>query len=119
MNQPLRTGLSLLLLVLAVSAASQLWRGWRDDRLGAQVAANAKPGDIEMISSVTCVYCTKARAWFTAHQVSYSECMIEHDATCAKKFQALASRATPTLLVRGQVQIGFDAQRVAQALTQR
>lgn len=116
MSPRLRSGLSLLALVLLVSGASEAWRAWSSDRLGSEVAALAKPGDIEMISSDTCVYCAKARAWFGAHGVPFSECSIERDEACAARFRALMSPGTPVLLVRGQRQVGFSAERVAQAL---
>ena len=115
-NPRLRSGLSLLALVLLVSAISEGWRGWSSDRLGREVAALAKPGDIEMIASDTCVYCEKARAWFGANGVPFSECSIERDEACAARFRALMSPGTPVLLVRGQPQVGFSPQRVAQTL---
>ena len=62
---PRRIGL-LILFVLVAMAGTQALRGWLNDRsdarLGPQVAAQARPGDIQMIASVTCTYCVAARA---------------------------------------------------------
>jgi glutaredoxin len=112
----MRSGLGLIVLVLAVGGASEAWRAWSSERVGSEVAALARPGDIEMISSDTCVYCAQARAWFAEHSVPFSECSIERDAACAARFAALLSPGTPVLLVRGQPQVGFSPQRVAEAL---
>lgn len=69
-----------------------------------------------MISSDTCVYCVTARRWLHQHGVSFDECFIERDAQCRSLYQATQERGTPTLIVRGKVQLGFDAARVLAAL---
>ena len=112
----LRSGLSLLALVLAVGAASEGWRTWTADRVGTQVAALARPGDIEMIASDTCVYCVRARTWFDAHGVPFSECSIERDTACAARYGALLAPGTPVLMVRGRPLVGFDPASLADAL---
>jgi glutaredoxin len=109
----------LAALVLAVSVASPLARQWQDQRTGSALAALAQPGDIVMLSSLTCTYCAQARAWFTAQQVPFSECFIERDTACAERYRALMAPGTPTLLVAGQRQVGFSAERVLQALQAR
>jgi glutaredoxin len=112
----LRSGLTVLALVLAVSAASEGWRAWSTDRVGTDVASLARPGDIEMIASDTCIYCVRARAWFNEHGVPFTECSIERDADCAARFAALRSPGTPVLLVRGHAQVGFSPPALAAAL---
>jgi glutaredoxin len=102
----------LAALVLAVTAASQWWSNHRQGNQGEQMAGLAQAGDIQMLSSTTCAICAKARAWFTQHDVAFSECFIETDAACAARFEATRSPGTPVLLVRGQPQVGFDPQRV-------
>jgi glutaredoxin len=84
--------------------------------LGRHAATNAKPGDIQMISSVSCVYCAKARAWFTEQKIPFSECFVERDAACAAQYRGLLAPGTPVIVVRGQPQIGFSTQRVVAAL---
>ena len=70
-----------------------------------------------MISSVTCSYCERARAWFTEHRVPFTECLIERDSRCAATYSALMAPGTPVLLVRGQRLVGFNVQAVAEVLS--
>ena len=116
---PLRSLLGLALLVLVVGALMQGVGEWSRTRLGQQVAADARPGDIHMIASVTCVYCAEARAWFQQNRVPFTECLIERDANCAAQYNALLAPGTPVLLVRGKRLVGFSAQAVADALAPR
>ena len=109
----------LLVLVLGASAASQWWSFTSERRLGRQLAASAAAGDIRMLSSDTCVYCVAARRWLTQHGVAFDECFIERDGACRALYEATQARGTPTLIVRGQVQLGFDAARVLAALLPR
>ena len=116
MKSRLRSALSLIAIVLAVGAASEAWRAWSADRVGEEVAALAAPGDIEMIASDTCIYCHKARIWFNAHDVPFTECSIERDTACAARFNAHMAPGTPLMFVRGKPQVGFSPRRIADAL---
>jgi glutaredoxin len=116
MTHSRRSIFGLVLLLLAVSTATQWWAGHSQARLGDKMAALARPGDIQMLSSTTCAFCTVARQWMQQHGVDFSECFIETDKTCAAQFEAVRAPGTPVLLVRGQPQVGFDAQRVLDAL---
>ncbi len=107
-----RSLLTLALIVLCVVSASRWWAGRHDSRLGDAMAALAAPGDIRMLSSTTCAYCTKARTWLREHDVAFSECFIETDTACATQYEAMRAAGTPLVLVRGQPMLGFDAQRV-------
>ena len=69
MNASRRSLLALVLLVIAISGGSEWWRGREQARLGVQIASASAPGDIEMLSSKTCVFCDRARAWIGEHQV--------------------------------------------------
>ncbi len=119
MSTTRRSLLGLVTLVVICAAAMQGFTGWSRERLGTQVAANARPGDIHMIASVTCVYCAAARAWFNENRVPFTECLIERDAVCAAKYNALMAPGTPVMLVRGKRLLGFNAQAVADALATR
>jgi hypothetical protein len=114
-----RSLFGLVVLVLAVSAASQWWVGRHEQRLGEQVAALAQPGDIRMLSSETCAICTVARGWFSENRVPFSECLIERDPQCRADFDATRSPGTPVILVRGVPQLGFNPERVRLALQPR
>ena len=112
-----RSLLGLAALVFGVAAAQRWWAGRGQAQVGAALAERAAPDDIRMLSSTTCAYCTAARQWMRQHRVPFSECFIETDAGCAADYAALRAPGTPVLLVRGQVQLGFDPQRVLGALT--
>ncbi len=116
MSTTRRSLLGLITVVVSGAAAMQGVTWWSRERLGAQVAANARPGDIHMIGSVTCVYCAAARAWFNENRVPFTECLIERDDACAAKYNALMAPGTPVMLVRGKRLLGFSAQAVADAL---
>ena len=118
MMQSRRSIAGLVLLVLVVAAAAQWWAGHNQARLGERMAALARPGDIRMLSSRSCAFCTAARQWMRQHGVGFSECFIEADEACAAQFEAARAPGTPLLLARGQVQVGFDAQRVLDSLGQ-
>jgi glutaredoxin len=119
MDASRRSLLGLVVLVVAVTAASQWWQGHQDRQLGQQVATLARPGDIHMLASETCSACWMARAWFKEHKVTFSECMIETDSACRRTFDQHGQPGTPVMVVRGQPQLGFDPGRLHRALQQR
>jgi glutaredoxin len=108
-----------LLIAAGVYFGLQAWRDRQDAGAGALVATLAKPGDIVMMSSVTCIYCKLASRFFAVHGIPFNECFIETDNACAEAYRQQGSPGTPTLLVRGDRQVGFDVTRVAQALGAR
>lgn len=105
-----------MLLVLVASGASEWWRAHLARQVGQELVRIAHPGDIRLLSSTSCVFCERARQWLTVQQVPFSECFIERDAACAAQYQAAGARGTPTVLVRGQAQLGFSPQRVLDRL---
>ena len=111
-----RSLLALLLWVLAVTGAAGWWRDHQSLALGPELARLARPGEIHLLSSLTCIYCQRARQWLTAQQVPFDECFIESDARCAAQYRALMAPGTPVLLVRGQAQWGFSPQQVFESL---
>lgn len=113
-----RRGLwSLLLVILAAGALAEGARAWVQQQRAQALRAVATPGDIRMISSESCVFCAQARAWLTRERLPFEECFVERDARCAADYDRLGRPGTPTLLVRGQAQLGFDPERITVALT--
>ena len=108
--------LGLAALILAVSAANHWWASRHDARLGAKLAALAQPGDIRMVSSETCAPCRVARLWLSEHRVPFGECLIERDASCRATYDKHGAPGTPLMIVRGQPQLGFSAERLRAAL---
>lgn len=115
-RQPL---VQLAVLLLAIHAGSQWFQSSLRARVGEKAAALAGPGDVLMFSSENCAHCVLAQRWLTEHQVAFEQCVIEHDTACAEGYRALAAPGTPTLLVRGERQVGFDPQRLLGALERK
>jgi glutaredoxin len=105
----------LLVGVLAWGLGRVVQTQVRDGQADA-LRAVARAGDIRMLSSVSCVFCKKARQYMTEHRIPFDECLIERDPVCLADYQRLGASGTPTLLVRGQRQLGFDPLRVTAAL---
>lgn len=108
---------SLLVVILLAALASWGWRAHVERTDGERLAALARPGDIRMISSETCGWCTAARRWMTQKGIPFDECFIEREARCLADYEALGAQGTPTLMVRGQRILGFDRDGIAQALS--
>jgi glutaredoxin len=115
MRTSLRGLLGLVVLAAGLLGLSQLAGLWHARALGQRVA-QAAPGDIVMYTTTDCPYCAQARRWFGEHGVVYSECNTSVDAGCRAAFDRLAAPGVPTLVVKGQRQVGFQPERVAQAL---
>lgn len=106
----------LVLLVLAISGASQWWGHRQEAQLGVRLARAAGPGDLRMLSSDTCAICVVARQWFTQHGVRFSECSIEREPACRADFERLRAPGTPVILVRGEPELGFNPNRLVARL---
>ncbi len=103
-------------VVLCATLALEGWQQWQNRRQAQALLEVVRAGDLQLISSETCVYCTRARQWLSAQRVPFSECFIEQDAACAARYQALRAPGTPLVIVRGQPQLGFNPERVRLAL---
>ncbi len=108
--------LILAFLIAAISLVSQGLHTWNNSSIGSSVAEKARAGDIYMVSSTTCPYCSQACAWFSQHNVPFTECFIERDAFCASRYEAMMTPGTPVLMVRGKKQIGFNPTAINAAL---
>lgn len=109
---------SLLVVIALTAAASWAWRSHVSSRDGEQLAARVQPGDIRMISSETCGWCTAARRWMKQEGIAFDECFIERDSQCQADYQALGGMGTPTLVVRGRTVLGLDRARILDILEQ-
>jgi len=79
---------------------------------GVALRTALQPGELQMISSVSCGYCHRARAWLTEAQVPFQECFIERDAACRQRYVRAGALATPTFVLHGQVVLGLDPARL-------
>ena len=69
MNPPLpwRSLIGLAVLLAGVNTASEAWRACQAAARGRELAQLARPGDITLLSSLSCVFCERARRWLTLH----------------------------------------------------
>jgi glutaredoxin len=107
---------SLLAVIAVASLASWGWRSHVSAQDARQLAARVQPGDIRMISSQTCGWCTVARRWFKDEGIPFQECFLERDEQCRADYVARGGLGTPTLVVRGQTVVGFDRARMLEIL---
>ena len=114
-----RSYVSLALIVAAVLGGVHLLQASQSDAQGQVLRDEAKPGDILMLASTTCIYCARARSWLTEQRVPFKECFIETDPACLAEFQARGGQGTPTLVVRNRTLVGFDPKQVADLLSPR
>lgn len=104
-------------LVIALAYLGlQWWQGRQADGVGQQLAAVARPGDILMYSTDTCVYCHRAMAQMDRWAVPYAVCDIDRNATCAQTYRQAGAPGTPLMKVKEQWQLGFSAEGVLAAL---
>lgn len=115
-----RKDLWVLLALVAGFYALTQWAGGRQaEDQAEQLRALARPGDILMISSETCVFCKRAHAWLTEQQVPFRECLVERDGACMAEYQARGAGGTPTFVVRNHTVLGFDRPRIIEILRGR
>ena len=108
---------SLLIVIALAGLASWAWRSHVSSQDGEVLAQQVKPGDIRMISSETCGWCTAARRWMQEEGVAFDVCFVERDAKCLADYQALGGQGTPTLVVRGEIVRGFDRARIIELVS--
>lgn len=108
--------MGLGVLLFAVSTAQTWWADRYDSQLGSRVADLAAPGDIRMVSSENCAICQLARNWLLEHRVPFQECFIERDSECLATHQASGAVGTPLFIIRGQMQMGFNAEALQSTL---
>lgn len=113
--------IAILVMGLAFGAGGWLRRAQPPGtpEQAAQLRALARDGDLLMISSTTCIYCTQAREWLTAAQVPFSECFIERDVACQRRYAQTGARATPTMVVGDHAMLGLDVAQLVALLQAR
>ena len=78
-------------------------------------AARSVP--ITMYAAAWCPHCRHARAWFKANGIAYTDREVDRDAAAEAELRRINPRGgLPTIVVDGQVLVGFSEQQVAQAI---
>lgn len=108
--------MSLLTVCAVAGLAATGVRAWVQQQRADDLRAVTHAGDIRMISQTTCIYCTQAREWLTRHEIPFEECYIDRDSECLAEYNRQGRNGTPMMMVRGQMQRGFDARRITAQL---
>ena len=101
---------ALVLLAYGSSKLSQL------NNNKALVFDKNKPPDVLMLSTKSCIYCKKARAFFKQQQLPYTELDIEESDKNMHMFQLLGGRGTPLIVIEGQTLHGFNKSDIRRAI---
>jgi len=72
--------------------------------------------NVVMYTTKSCGYCAHARQYFTERGIRWTEIDIESSAAAAAKFEALGGIGTPLIFIDEQRIMGFDRQRIDNAL---
>lgn len=100
---------TLVVLVVLAYASSRLSQLHSDKAL---VFDKSNPPEILMLSTQSCNYCKKARAFFREHQLSFTELDIETSDKNMQMFQLLGGRGTPLIVIDGRILHGFEESEI-------
>lgn len=110
---------SLAVVVLLVLGGTQALSWWQERQSANEIKAHLGQQRITLYTTVTCYYCTKAKAWLARHDIPWDECDVEVDEGCKRTFEAQGAPGTPLVRVNSHWHLGFDPAWVAKALQLR
>lgn len=71
---------------------------------------------VTMLSTTWCGVCKKAKAWFNAKGIAFTELDVEKDEEGKRRYRELNGRAVPIILIGNQRMNGFSEDRMEQML---
>ncbi|HET7730624.1 MAG TPA: glutaredoxin family protein [Usitatibacter sp.] len=77
----------------------------------AAAAAPRASAGITMYSTDWCGHCRRAREYFAAHRIAFTEVDVEKSDSGRKDYEALGGRGVPLIVVGDKVMRGFSPQR--------
>jgi len=73
--------------------------------------------NVSIYSTPTCGYCKAAKAYFTEHNVTFTDYNVAADREKAQEmFQKSGQMAVPVIFVDNDMTVGFDEARLSQLL---
>lgn len=72
----------------------------------------AQNKEVVMYATAWCPYCQKAREFFAANNIAYTEYDIEKDSRAYQHYQSLGGRGIPLIYIDEQRLSGFDETRL-------
>jgi glutaredoxin len=73
-----------------------------------RVVTDAVGSEVVLISTTTCPWCQKARAWLKAEGVTYRDCVIDVDPFAKAQLETISAETVPQLVSRTTVVSGYD-----------
>lgn len=103
--------------IRAVMEAFDMDVGWNSGTSSIVITDEVKDQPSVLIYSTSwCGYCKKAKAFFEANDIAYTELDIEKDQTAKDAFEEAGYRGVPTILVDDEVIVGFNEERLRELL---
>jgi glutaredoxin len=106
--------LPLIVFALALLLIHNSWRLslW----FNPPITDHLQQQDVLMFSTSWCGYCAKARRFFTAANIPYTELDIERSQQAKEHYQKLGGRGVPFIIIGDQTIQGFDSGAIRQAV---
>lgn len=73
---------------------------------------------VVMLSLSTCPYCKQAREYFVAHDIAYTDYVIDQSPDAMRMFNELKEKGTPVIITRHHLMRGFYAAGIGAQLRQ-
>lgn len=72
----------------------------------------SQSGKVMLYSTVWCLHCQRAKAYFSTNGISYTERDIEKSTSARREYKKLGGKGVPLILIGDQMMRGFSAKRV-------
>jgi glutaredoxin len=107
-----------VILFSAVVFGNALMKMPKKSGQSGQIVSEAQAGqpDVVMYSTSWCGYCRKARQFFDANSIAYTELDIEKSSDANYQHKKLGGRGVPLITVNEDVVNGYNQQRLEQLL---
>lgn len=73
---------------------------------------------VVMLSLSTCPYCKQAREYFAAHDIAYTDYVIDQSPDAMRMFNELKEKGTPVIITRHHIMRGFYAAGIGAQLSE-
>ncbi|PSQ91483.1 MAG: glutaredoxin family protein [Proteobacteria bacterium SW_6_67_9] len=81
------------------------------DAVGETAAAGGGAGEVIMYSASWCGYCDKARAYFQANDIPFTEYDVEDSRKGRQDYADMDTDSVPVILIDDKRMVGFSAER--------
>jgi mycoredoxin len=106
----------------AMPLAVEKWRNWfpapafTEGDFSAHYSANRL--QVVLYGTRSCVFCQRARDYFIAQKIAFTDQLIDSPGEAAKSFAPLNIATVPVILIGNRMISGFNPKAIDEALTQ-